>query len=1291
MAEIDGGALSFKSVMDNDQMNTAIEETLRRVQGLSDATVAGGKKMDSAFVSAAGGIRTALSQIAAACETHEKALFNLEIKYNELGQSAGNALNAGRDDEYRAIVKNQQAIKGEIAVRKRLLRELHDQSDVLEQSAAAQEKEAQKVAGTVKAQERLRTTIMNLKDEMAALVSLDTGKITDPQKYRELEQRLGSLVDLQGDINAQGKILSHDNAGLQGVISAVNGVAGAMSIGTGVMQLFGDENEDLQKAMVKVQSVMAISMGMQQLMNTLNKDSAANLTLLGGVKRWWAGVVGRATATETASTVATVANTTAINANSNGYVKNARAVRTTSSAQVKGVVTTTAATVANRGLAGSFKLIGTAIKSIPVIGWIIAGVGALVGVIAKLTSRSREAARATKQLNEEMMQNTAKAAAQNVSSVLSLSEAYAKLGDNLDAKKAFIENNRKALEDLGVAVNSVADAERLLVAGTDAFITAEMQKAQAVAARQLAESKAENLIKQKMKLQTAEDKETKLKATYGGKETEQVTSMRGDYSATVKTSYGYAKEEADELRASVAELEGEIRNFYSVTADFDIKSEETLKDAGIDTSQVKKADKASSAAANDPFLAQLEERKRAYADYATMIASTDTAVQDAARADYAAMLSEGKTYLDYLYKMRDEVLAGKDGKTKTQNLKTVNLAIADETQSTTAKNPDAERLKTLINDYGKYYDERVKLREQFVSEMAMLQKAYDEATTDEDKQTASSAMDNRKKTFANDMGEPNYEQMLQDYATFEQKKQAIIDDYAEQRKEAQEHGDTAMVAQIDSAEANDLSALASQELQSSDVWGQLFANLDEMTAVEVQTLIDEIEANFDTLSVNFNPIDLKAIRARLNEAKAVIIQDNPFAQLGQSFSALFGEMKGESAESARSTKSDWVNLAKATKGCFDFVNEAVNSCDFLKDAIGDVGKTAISSLETLATVSITVATAIKYAEKSSVILTIIQAALMVVQAVMNVVNSIIAKNDKKLDRSIAKHAKKVEQLKEAYEDLERAMDSALGTDRYTTQKQAIENQKKQMEELAAMAAAERQKKKADEGKAQEYEKQIKELEQAIEDEVAAMREALLTTDVASAAADLGNAFIDAFAEGEDAAAAWGDKVDDIVGNIIKNMLIQKLIEPQLGKIMNRYAAQWYDSNGNFAGYDAVIDSAAAMGEELKGVGSGFAAAIAALPDEIKQYFTGEGADTSLTGAIKGVSEETASMIGGQMNAMRINQLEATDILRQQLLIQDIIANNTAYNYHLAKLDRVVSLLESIQTSNSLRSQGLSLT
>ena len=57
MADIDNGALSFKSELDNSQLDSAIEETLRRVQGLTDATVAGGQRMDEAFDLTAQGIR----------------------------------------------------------------------------------------------------------------------------------------------------------------------------------------------------------------------------------------------------------------------------------------------------------------------------------------------------------------------------------------------------------------------------------------------------------------------------------------------------------------------------------------------------------------------------------------------------------------------------------------------------------------------------------------------------------------------------------------------------------------------------------------------------------------------------------------------------------------------------------------------------------------------------------------------------------------------------------------------------------------------------------------------------------------------------------------------------------------------------------------------------------------------------------------------------------------------------------------------------------------------------------
>ena len=163
MAEIDGGALSFKSVMDNDQINTAIEETLRRVQGLSDGTVAGGKKMDAAFDATADSIRGALGQIGAAIETHEQALQRLQADYKELGQKASAAFSAGRDDEYRAITQPQTAIRGEITLRERIIKELRDQSNVLENVAQKQEENRQKVEENANAQVSMRSRIKALR------------------------------------------------------------------------------------------------------------------------------------------------------------------------------------------------------------------------------------------------------------------------------------------------------------------------------------------------------------------------------------------------------------------------------------------------------------------------------------------------------------------------------------------------------------------------------------------------------------------------------------------------------------------------------------------------------------------------------------------------------------------------------------------------------------------------------------------------------------------------------------------------------------------------------------------------------------------------------------------------------------------------------------------------------------------------------------------------------------------------------------------------------------------------
>jgi hypothetical protein len=240
-----------------------------------------------------------------------------------------------------------------------------------------------------------------------------------------------------------------------------------------------------------------------------------------------------------------------------------------------------------------------------------------------------------------------------------------------------------------------------------------------------------------------------------------------------------------------------------------------------------------------------------------------------------------------------------------------------------------------------------------------------------------------------------------------------------------------------------------------------------------------------------------------------------------------------------------------------------------------------------------------------------------------------------------------------------------------------------------MIKAEKDKKKTDSGKVKEYSDAYQDAAAKINETVEGIKEQLLGTDVASVAQSLGDAIIDAFSAGENAAEAWGNKVDEIVGNVLRKMLIQKLVEEPVGNIINKYMSKWVDGDGNFLGFDAVMGSAQAMGNELSGLGAGMSAALESMPDDIKKYFTGDGSTPqALSGAIKGASEESISMLSGYANAIRINQIESLSVLRNQLLGIDKIAANTSYNVNLIRLNEIADVLKLMSASDSLRSKGL---
>lgn len=1360
MAEIDGGALSFKSVMDNDQINTAIEETLRRVQGLSDGTVAGGKKMDAAFYTTADNIRNALGQIGTACEVHEKELQGLESEYQRLGQRASAAFMAGRDDEYHAINKQQNAINGEIKVRERLLLELREQSNALEQEAEKIEENKRKTEQNAGAQSMLRTQLMNAKN---ALAEMEEAGLRGTKQFSDMQKEVGRLQNAMGDANTQAKILSNDYAKLQAVTESVGGIVGAFSVAQGAVGLFAGENENLQKIMTRVQSLMAISIGLQQVTNILNKDSYTQIVLVGGVKEWWASVVAKATIAETAETVATTANTAAKEANSAATAANTASEVTNTVATGAQATAAKVGTVANIGLAGAFRLVGVAIKSIPVFGWIVAGITALAAGVYALTGKQREAKKAQEEFNKELVDG----AYQSIGAIENLSVKWNKLGDDLDAKRKFVEENKKAFEELGIAIRDVADAENILNAGKQTFIDAQIAKAKAAIYLQQATEKVKKQMELEAEIAKMSDTKTRIFAdgsgTYEVENTAKTKKKKELEELKIEIRQGYenaALEESESLKR-MEELGVDAANTYAdgtvgaIEQAISLKQEalKLLADndeykkgvAEIEALQKqlegitgKKATGSGGSSSKDPFLEKLEKQKAEYTRFMKWINSGDQIIAKAASKEFAGLLKQGSSYIDYLKNQREQILTvdvANRSKAQNKQLRTLNDQIAEETKKTvleafnneladqltnaktvmemlniiaqkrkalandntevdngkkdtldeaekTALQKQKEETDSLLEEYASYLDKKIKLEMDYNNDITLLEKRRSQATTDADKEKINQAIANRTKQYQKDTkgtGDADYDAMVKEYANFEQKKQAIIDEFDEKRKSAVEHGNTQLVEELNKAQAKALSSLATNEMKENPNFEKLFGNLDELTTKKLDELLATFDGKTAFLGVDFDPKDLEAIKQKVQDVKNEIQQRNPFKALISSFkeysNATDDESKKKSLTKMFSSASSSIDMVKGT---FDSVVSGLDKMGITADeqtsqVLNDIG----GMMEGASQLAQGIATGNPLA--------IIQGSISLIS---NGYDLIFGGKDRRAERSIKKHQENIEKLSNAYKQLEWQIDKALGSAVYQNQQAAIANMKQQQVELLGMISDEESKKKTDSGKIKEWQEQIAELDRNIQDAIDEISKDILQTDAKTFADELGDALVEAFGKGEDAADAFSDTVNKVLKEAVLNQLKKRFLETQLqGALDGLEKSMGYWDGDNFI-FDGLTDAEiASFKEKVASITGNFNQALGIYSDLFKDISTTE-SDTSLTGAVKGVSEETASLIGGQMNAMRINQLEATAILRQQLAALSVIANNTSYNYHLAKLERIVSLLEA-QSGNSLRSQGLS--
>lgn len=267
-------------------------------------------------------------------------------------------------------------------------------------------------------------------------------------------------------------------------------------------------------------------------------------------------------------------------------------------------------------------------------------------------------------------------------------------------------------------------------------------------------------------------------------------------------------------------------------------------------------------------------------------------------------------------------------------------------------------------------------------------------------------------------------------------------------------------------------------------------------------------------------------------------------------------------------------------------------------------------------------------------------------------------NEGKIDKEIARQERAVNSLQHAYEKLKKSMDDAFDTQKlYEYNQKSVDALKKQQKAYQAMINAERGRKKPDEGKIQEWEQQIDDLNTTIKELGESMTEALggfgSQSNYKSAAEAFSEAWVDAFNEGSDALEALNNKFDEYFNTMLTKQLMNRATSKYIQPILEAFdKAVSEGSEGGNNGLDVTRKELEGI-KELKDKNLALFNEYAKnLMDVLNVKPAGSSNISALQQGIQSVTESTAQALESILNSLRYyvaTQQADVRIIRDTLL------------------------------------------
>lgn len=440
---------------------------------------------------------------------------------------------------------------------------------------------------------------------------------------------------------------------------------------------------------------------------------------------------------------------------------------------------------------------------------------------------------------------------------------------------------------------------------------------------------------------------------------------------------------------------------------------------------------------------------------------------------------------------------------------------------------------------------------------------------------------------------------------------------------------------VDTGAEQEKTKIAFEEWKNtSNAWEKSFQDLNAISTVSLNNMIDEIErfavANRANMPIN----EYKELMARIKALKTEVNSRNPFALLADQVENLKDNFKG-------------------LDGSFESTVEYVSQLGMSVSSIGNIFEQMGFSEGVSDTIS-TIGEAIQGASQAAQGIAqiaggdILGGTINTLGGIWQGVSAIFNAGNKKITREVEKSERRVKQLENAYKNLERAVDKSMGKAEIAAQKAAIANQKAQLAEVQRQLQLEksRKKKNRDQDKITDLEGQVIDLQNAIDDATTEIVNNLLGTDVKSAAESFADSWISAWKEGTDTMANLEESFDDLITNMIVKSLASEIVGQRLKSMFAM--VQRFTEENSAGGVGITTEEAkqiADLGKEL----------IPLINEDLKnlmgqlgiEFGSGvkDAALSSLQKGIQGITEEQAGALEAYMNMVSQQVFQQTTIMQ----------------------------------------------